>query len=157
MKSVRGRIALVVGVALVLSACAGQPEEPEEPLEEKLRRVGNATPGLGPGSAVMAVDAEDENASWMLVAKARGEGPSLDSRMLAQALSQGATAHVRIVVGGPYGGLTRQVVLDAFDLVKEPELPYLTLLFVGPARQARDVKPVVEAVRARFHHAELPE
>ena len=144
----------ILGVALSVWACASTPEEP---LVDKLRRVADQTPGFGPGASVLALDATDERASWRKVAKARGEGPSVDARVLAQAITKAASVRVRIVVGGPYGGLTRQVVLDAFDLVPVPALPRLTLLFVGPERAARDPRLIAESMGATFLQTEFPQ
>ena len=140
-------------LTLGLVACATSFSEDE--LDSELRRIAASTPEVRSEAKVVSVHASSEMEAWSLVAQSIGEGPSGQARVLGRAFSDGASQPVDLIVGGPYGALTKRLVLDAFSLVREPSLPGLTLVFVGPEDAAADVRPAAQNLGVTFLHREF--
>lgn len=151
-------LASAIGCALfagwVLAACT--TPLPEEALERRLRLVGTSVLGPRASFTTVPIQADSNLMAWTLIADARTNGPSNEARWLQRKLSAGAQGPAQLVVGGPFPGLTRQVLLDAFGLNEDRSLPGLTLVFVGDEASAADVRSAAQRVGARFHQRALP-
>jgi len=94
--------------------------------------------------------------AWSRVARARAEGPEPLSRRMAQDFERAADEDVHYVIGGPYERLVRQVVLDAFSLVRARSLPGLLIVAVGPNPPQGAALETALALKARVLYRALP-
>jgi hypothetical protein len=148
------RCATIVGMGLLTLTCATPLTESD--VEARLRSAASSVRGLGSDFLVVPVHADSKVAAWTLMAEARAEGATAMSRRLSHDFLREAQRRRSIVIGGPFSELTREIVLDAFGLLEDRSLDGLTLVYVGEAAQAGDLRLATRARRARFHHRELP-
>ena len=148
------RRATALGLGLLVLACATPLSERD--VEARLRRAGASVRGIGSEFLVVPVYADSRVAAWTLVAEARAEGATLMGQRLSHDFKREATRRRSIVVGGPFSDLTREIVLDAFGLLEDRALEGLTLVYVGEAAHAGELRRAAHARRARFHHRPLP-
>jgi len=134
-------------------ACASPP--PEEELEVLLRREAASVPGLSADYRVVALEADSEMDAWAQVARARADGPSEFSRVLARAFEKGERGSAQFVIGGVFDQLNRRVLLDTLAAVRSPHLPGLLLVYVSPEPPSEELRDAVRARRARIVYRAL--
>jgi hypothetical protein len=144
------RASIASGILGLVAALACATPASEHEVAARLHRVAAATPELGQRPRVVSLYADSKMAAWAQATEATAEGPSGNSRALAQAFESAARHRVAYAVGGPYATLNDRTLLDAFDLVRAQKLPGLILLLVSD-------RPPSEALRsaARQHGARL--
>jgi hypothetical protein len=147
-----GRAARTLALALVCAGCA--TAVPEEVLRSQLREAASSVPG-GARAVVVPIYADSRAAAWTLMAEARsGESPL--SRQLGNRFVHLASRRSVVAVGSSYEPLARQVLLGALSGDDDRSLRGLTLVFVGSAESAAELRPVAEQRQARFVHRNLP-
>ncbi len=151
----RSRAASLLGLSLawLLAAGCASPMSQED-LDDRLRVAAASVQGLQGRLLYFPVYADSRAAAWTLQAESQSDDSPL-ARRLYHDLRRGGTQRIGVVVGGPYPGLTRLVVVDAFELLEERPVPGLTLVYVGHAKQASALRKLARAHRARFYHREL--
>ncbi len=138
------RAVVPIGLALLALACTIPPTESE--VESDLRRIAAGVRPLSGELRVVALYASSRMDSWAQMTESAAEGEEWSSqhvRRLARAFNQADRRRVAVVTGGPYAQLNERVVLDAFDDVKPPRLPGLTLVFVSPEPPTADIRGAV--------------
>lgn len=149
-----GRGAASVGLAVLTLACATPVAERD--VEVRLRRAAGSVRGLGGDYQVVPIHADSRVAAWTLLAEARGDGATAASERLSHELRREARRGRPVVVGGVYSQLTREILLDAFGLLGDRSLDGLTLVYVGDASHASELRQAARARQARFYHRALP-
>lgn len=146
---------LPLGLALValLAACATPLSQ--EDLERELRRAG-ASAGLGRSFLVFPVHADSKLAAWTLRAESHTEGGSPLAERLGYDFERAERRTIKIVVGGSYPDLTRDVVLEALERQSGANLSRLTLVVVGAGKYTDELQRAARARRIRFVSRDLP-
>jgi hypothetical protein len=153
-----GAARLPVGVALAALAAQllGCATLSQEDLERELRRAGESVPGLGRDFLVFPVHADSKLAAWTLRAESRTEGGSSLAERLGYDFERAERRSIKIVVGGSYPDLTRDVVLEALARHSDDDLSRLTLVVVGAGEYAGELQRAARARRVRFIPRDLP-
>jgi hypothetical protein len=140
--------------ALLALACATAASDRD--VEADLRRAAASVRGLRGDVRVFVINADSRMAAWTLAAEAREPGNLPISRQLARRMEVAAKHRDLLAVGGPYPRLTRGVCLDALRVDPKRKLAGLTLVYVGSADSAGDVREAARARGVRFVQRELP-
>ena len=152
-----GGVALAAAAGLVvicLGGCAATLSDRD--VESRLRSAAESVHGLGGDFQVFAINADSQMAAWTLAAEAAESGPLPVSRQLARRIEIAARKRQMLVVGGPYPRLSRAVCVDALALDTRRDLSGLTLVYVGSAESAIEVRNAAGARSVRFVQRELP-
>ena len=124
--------ALAVAASIVLAGCASDGSPDLDP------RLAAATDAFGGRFQYMYVPSEGRLADEAILAMWRVAGPGEMARDLASMMAEAETLPVRILVTGPAGAKTLQVVLDALSFYEGRQIPHLELLYLGePSHEAR--------------------
>ncbi len=91
------------------------------------------------------------NATFRTLSKTNG--PSTIAKQLAAELRKPRAKLRTIVVAGPSDGKTKQVLLDALKLLEDEPQPNLRLVFVGNAKIASEIEPIITVTGAEFKTA----
>ena len=124
----------------------------QDELEGKLAAAAASVPGQGRKPQLFPIFAETKTEAWILLADARSDPESPQSRQLSVHLATAASRRQALVVGGPYAELCDQVLLNALALRRDRPLRGLTLVFVAPAPPSPSVTAAASAASARFYH-----
>jgi hypothetical protein len=124
-------------------------------LEARLRGESASVAELSPGYRVVALEADSEMDALTQVVRARSDGPSEFSRMLARAFEKGERGSAQFVIGGFYDRLNRRVLLDTLAVVRAPRLPGLLIVYVSPEPPSEELRAAVRARHARIVHRSL--
>lgn len=124
-------------------------------LEQELRQAGRAVPGLGDDFLLFPIHADSKVAAWTLLAEARsGEGSPM-AQQLAYDFERAERRSMKIVVGGAYPALTREIVLEALERNPDSDLSRLTLVVVGAGDYTDELRRAARAQRIRFYQRSL--
>ncbi|HEY8154904.1 MAG TPA: hypothetical protein VII72_12320 [Myxococcota bacterium] len=145
----RAVLASALGALLALGCVTPMTQEE---LAGKLAAAAASVPGQGRKPQVFPIFAETKTEAWVLLADARSDPESPQSRQLSAHLATAASRRQVLVVGGPYPDLCDQVVLNAFALRRDRPLRGLTLVFVAPAPPSASVTAAASAASARLVH-----
>ena len=124
-------------------------------LQGKLAAAAASVPALGRKPQYFPIFAETKTEAWILLADARSDPESPQSRELSAHLASAASRRQALVVGGPYSELCDQVVLNALALRRDRPLRGLTLVFVAPEPPSPSVTAAASAASARLYHRPL--
>ena len=138
--------------ALLLVGCVTLSQSE---LERELRRAGSAVPGLGKDFLLFPVHADSKIAAWTLLAEARTGGGSPMAERLAYDFERAERRSMKIVVGGAYPALTREIVLEALERNPDSDLSRLTLVVVGAGDYTDELRRAARAQRIRFYQRSL--
>lgn len=137
--------ALAVAASIALAGCASGRSPDLDP------RLAAATAAFGGRYQYMYVPSEGRLADEATLAMWRVAGPGKVARDLASMMAEAETQPVRIMVTGPAGAKTLQVVLDALSFYEGRQIPHLELLYLGEpsheARLARELSKVGAVLR----------
>jgi hypothetical protein len=139
--------------ALLTLACVTPMTEDE--LDGKLAAAAASVPGQVRKPQYFPIFAATRTEAWILLADARSDPESPQSRQLSAQLATAASRRQTLVVGGPYPDLCEQVVLNALALRSERPLRGLTLVFVAPAPPGAAVTAAASAASAKLVHRPL--
>ena len=145
-------LALLLPLAALAAGCAALTQAE---LEDRLERAGASVPGLGRDFVVVSIHADSRVAAWTLMAEARTDGGSPLARRLSRDFERAERRSMKIVVGGTYPALTREVVLEALELTPHADLSRLTLVVVGSEEYADELRAAARAPRVRFYDRDL--
>lgn len=124
--------ALALAVALTLAGCAST-RSPDLHL-----RLEAAKAAFGGRFDYLYVPSEGRLADEAFLAMSRVSGPQKIARDLASLMATAETQPVRVLVTGPGGPKTLQVVLDALSFYEGRQIPYMELLYLGePSHEAQ--------------------
>ena len=125
-------VALAITASSALAGCASNRSPDLDP------RLAAATAAFGGRFQYVYVPSEGRLADEAVLAMWRVAGPGKTARDLASMMAEAETLPVRIMVTGPAGAKTLQVVLDALSFYEGRQIPHLELLYLGePAHEAR--------------------
>ena len=127
----------------------------QDELQGKLAAAAASVPALGRKPQFFPIFAETKTEAWILLADARSDPESPQSKQLSVHLATAASRRQALVVGGPYPELCDQVLLNALSLRRDRPLRGLTLVFVAPAPPSASVTAAVSAASARLYHRPL--
>ena len=137
--------ALAVAASIALAGCASGGSPDLDP------RLAAATDAFGGRFQYMYVPSEGRLADEAILAMWRVAGPGEMARGLASMMAEAETLPVRILVTGPAGAKTLQVVLDALSFYEGRQIPHLELLYLGEPshedRLARELSKVGAVLR----------
>ena len=124
-------IASALVVALTLAGCASTGSSDLHP------RLEAAKAAFGGTFDYVYVPSEGRLADQAFLAMSRVSGPRKIARDLASLMATAETKPVRVMVTGPAGEKTLQVVLDALSFYEGRQIPYMELLYLGdPSHEA---------------------
>ena len=143
--------ALALAASVALSGCAA-PRAPDlNP------RVEAATAAFGGEFEYVYIPSEGRLEDEAFLAMSRVAGPQEVARELATLMVPAESKPVRVMVTGPSGEKTLQVILDALSFYEGRRIPFLEMLYLGdPAYEARIAK-AVSAVGAVLRFAPYPQ
>ena len=137
--------ALALAASVSLSGCATTEPPNLKP------RIEAAIAAFGHGFDYLYVPSSGRRADEAFLAMSRVAGPAKIARDLASMMAKAETQPVRVLVTGPAGPKTLQVVLDALSFYEGRRIPHLELLYLGePANEAllaRELSAVGAALR----------
>ena len=139
--------AVALGLTLVL-ACVAPPNE----AWLAALRADAAPGGLAPETPLVLVWAEDPEAAWGRIVRARTEAPLEESELLARVFEAAAVGPVEVAMGGPYSELNEQVMIDAFGITERDRVPGLRVLYVSPEPPGDRLLQLCERHRAACLH-----
>ena len=123
--------ALTLAASVALSGCATTRPPDLDP------RIEAATAAFGSGFEYVYIPSKGRLADEAFLAMSRVAGPPKIARDLASIMAPAETQPVRVMVTGPKGPKTLQVVLDALSFYEGRRIPHLELLYLGePAHEA---------------------
>ena len=129
--------ALVVMLTLAGCASTGSPD-----LHLRLEA---AKAAFGGRFDYVYVPSEGRLADEAFLAMSRVSGPRQVARDLASLMATAETQPVRVMVTGPAGAKTLQVVLDALSFYEGRQIPYMELLYLGaPSHEALLARELAE-------------
>jgi hypothetical protein len=132
---------VLLGLAWLGLACSIPPSEAD--VEGDLRRIAAGVKPLRGELRIVALNASSRMDAWAQMTESRAEGEDWSSsevRRLARAFNRADRRYVAVVAGGPYADLNARVVQGAFEEVKPPKLPGLTLVFVSPEPPSAEIR-----------------
>lgn len=139
--------ALAFAASLALAGCSTTKTPDLDP------RLEAAIAAFGGKFDYVYVPSKGRLADQAFLAMSRVAGPSEVARDLASLMAEAETQPVRVMVTGPSGEKTLQVIRDAFSFYEGRRIPFLEMLYVGdPAYEAR-IATEVSAVGAVFRFA----
>jgi len=124
-------------------------------LQGKLTAAAASVPALGRKPQFFPIFAETKTEAWILLADARSDPESPQSRQLSVHLATASSRRQALVIGGPYSELCDQVLLNALALRRDRPLRGLTLVFVAPEPPSASVTAAASAASARLFHRRL--
>ena len=139
----------LAAAALAGLSCAAAPELWVEALRADAAPVGGA---LSPGTSVVLVWAESDQAAWGRIVRARTETPLDESKLLADVFETASVERIEIAVGGPYPDLNEQVLLDAFQGSRRDLMPGLSVIYVSPTPPGEKLVEVFERRGSQWRH-----
>ena len=143
---------LALAASISLAGCAATTKPPSD-LDPRMAAASEAFEGR---YDYLYVPSAGRLADQAFVASSRVVGPSRLARDLADLMAPAETRAVRVLVTGPSGPKTLQVVLDALSFYRDLRLPYLELLYLGdPSHKAR-LAGELAAIGAGFRFAPYP-
>ena len=123
--------ALALAALVGLAGCASTRPPDLDP------RLEAATAAFGGRFDYLYVPSEGRLADEAFLAMSRVAGPREIARDLASIMAPAETQPVRVLVTGPAGPKTLQVVLDALSFYEGREVPHLEVLYLGePSHEA---------------------
>jgi hypothetical protein len=126
----------------------------EADLEKQLAEA--AAPVTGRSETrVLPVTAETRFVAWALLTEAKGDHSSPLSVQLSRRIALAARRHMKVVVGGPYAGLTDQVLRNALSLQEERAVRGMTLVLVSEEPPSPELAQAAQAAQARLYHRRL--
>ena len=141
--------ALAVAVSITLAGCASGRSPDLDP------RLAAATAAFGGRFQYMYIPSEGRLADEAILAMWRTAGPGKMARDLASMMADAETLPVRILVTGPAGAKSLQVVLDALSFYEGRQIPHLELLYLGElsheAQLARALSKVGAVLRFELY------
>jgi hypothetical protein len=147
------KLPLGLVLAALLAACATPLSQDD--LERELRRAGASVPGMGRNFLVFPVYADSKLASWTLIAESHTDGGSPLAERLGYDFKRAERRTIKIVVGGSYPDLTRDVVIEALERQSGANLSRLMLVVVGAGKYTPELQRAARARRIRFASRDL--
>lgn len=153
MRSHKLPLILLWAALLLLVACVTPVTE--EDLERKLEQTARSMPALG-RSRVIPIYADTKTVAWGLLAEARMEPASPLSVQVQRRIEVAARRGFDVVVGGPYPGLSDQIVRNALTLSEGHRLSGLDVVFVSAQLPSPALKQAAGRAGIRLHHRAYP-
>ena len=148
----RGSFAGLLAAALLAAGCVTQVSEDQ--LETKLAQAASPVTGRSQ-TRVIPVTAETRFVAWALLTEAKSDLSSPLSVQLSRRIALAARRRMKVVVGGPYPGLTDQVLQNALSLQEGRAVRGLTLILVSDEGPSPELAQAARAAETRLYHRRL--